>query len=500
MSLSNLSGGTRTLGNSVSGLSNATNRVFSDLGVGSGQKAAYWIDQLRPASFRGVGFGVLESQMRFGRKISIHQYPYRDTVWVEDLGRSARRYSFSGFLVGADCIAQREKLLKACEEAAAIEGGELVHPTLGRIKVSLAEEVTCTERWDRGRMFEIGFSFIEQGERKFPSSDLSTKDAVGAAADAAKSASTKSFLQGAAESIKSGVATALKATSLVQGWAAKAQGLVNDATNLHHYVQSLRGDFGRLFGHGTVRSSGAATPVQAMLAQGAVARTKVAVASTAVAQSGVALQRAAGPAVSEPVATASMTSFAQAVHALPAAMAAVAPTPADGLRLLAQLRRAATVPAPTAGIVPQPYPAAAPTAVQALQLIEVSTSSLLRRACAIAQVQLAAQYQPSSREDAQSVQALVLADLDEEIVVAGDRGEDESFNTLRTLRSAMVQDMAARSESLAAIVTVQLAGPLPAPAIAQRIYRDAGRSDELITAADPVHPAFMPRNFSALAR
>ena len=30
--------------------------------------------------------------------VAVHEYPYRDTVWVEDLGRSARKFTLRGFL------------------------------------------------------------------------------------------------------------------------------------------------------------------------------------------------------------------------------------------------------------------------------------------------------------------------------------------------------------------------------------------------------------------
>ena len=43
-------------------------------------------DTLLPASWRGVPFHGLSGELRFGRRPVVHEYPFRDSVWVEDLG------------------------------------------------------------------------------------------------------------------------------------------------------------------------------------------------------------------------------------------------------------------------------------------------------------------------------------------------------------------------------------------------------------------------------
>lgn len=490
----------QAIGNSLSGLANSTNRLLSDVGAGLGNTPSNWREMLRPGSFRGVPFGVFESQLQFGRKVSVHEYPFRNTVWVEDLGRSARRISFAGFLVGDDCIAQRDKLIKACEEAAAAEGSELVHPSLGRLKVSLAGEVTSIERWDRGRVFEIGFAFIEQGERQFPSTQQSTGDAVDGAVSAATAAVEQSFLQAVAGTLRTGLTAAQQAASFAQGWANAGQRLINDATSLVNYVQSLQGNFGRLFGQGTVRSSSTATSVQGLIAQGALARTSVQGAVARMSSAGAGLAAVSGPTVADASASAALQAFADTVLALPSVMASVAPTPADGIRLVGSLRAAAPAPSTGGANVPAATPGAALTASMATAALSTASSALLRRGCAIAQAQLSSQYQPISRDDAQAVLNFVLASIDAEIAAAGDMGEDSAYNSLRTLRTAVAQDLSSRAASAAALATVTMNAPLPAPVLAQRLYRDATRADELVQEAAPIHPAFMPRVFQALAR
>src|SRR6202012_5838610 len=109
------------------------------------------------------------------------------------------------------------------------------------------------------------------------------------------------------------------------------------------------------------------------------------------------------------------------------------------------------------------------------------------------------QYQPSSADDALALRSAICALLDAEIQIAGNEGADLTFNALRALRTAVVRDLTQRGSGLAPLATVTSASVVPAPVIAQRIYRDSARTDELVIEANPIHPAFMPASFTALA-
>jgi prophage DNA circulation protein len=130
-----------------------------------------WQEQLLPASFRGVPFVVLDTNLRGGRRVVEHSYPFRDVPWAEDLGRSARRISFDGFVVGDDAGAQRDALATACEQKGP---GPLVHPTKGFIQVA-CQEFETEERWDKGRVIKFRFVFVEAGELLFPGTNTDTQ-------------------------------------------------------------------------------------------------------------------------------------------------------------------------------------------------------------------------------------------------------------------------------------------------------------------------------------
>ncbi|MCV5934699.1 multidrug DMT transporter permease, partial [Escherichia coli] len=47
------------------------------------------------------------------------------------------------------------------------------------------------------------------------------------------------------------------------------------------------------------------------------------------------------------------------------------------------------------------------------------------------------------------------------------------------------------------VMKVTSRSPQPSLALANRLYQDAARADELVQAVSPVHPAFMPLSFTA---
>ena len=91
------------------------------------------------------------------------------------------------------------------------------------------------------------------------------------------------------------------------------------------------------------------------------------------------------------------------------------------------------------------------------------------------------------------------APIEQVIDTSGESGEDAVLQSFRVLRKTVVDNLGAQGASLPRLITVNLPSAMPAVVIAQRLYRDANRADELVTEADPIHPWFMPAKFQALA-
>lgn len=153
-----------------------------------------WREQLRPASFRGVEFEVESNDGSFGRRIAVHEYPFRDLPYVEDLGRKAREIRIEAILLGDDYMAARDALIGAVEE----EGpGKLVHPSLGELTVSILDGgMTVRESTLEGGMCRISFSCIESGEARFPASSAATQVLVQQQATVANAISANAFADG----------------------------------------------------------------------------------------------------------------------------------------------------------------------------------------------------------------------------------------------------------------------------------------------------------------
>jgi prophage DNA circulation protein len=111
---------------------------------------AGFMGQLQTASFRGVPFKVIQARVKKGRRWAIHEYPYVDGGWPEDMGRSPRTYAFSGYLIG-DLAPVMQLLL---DNAIETKGpGLLIHPTIGAVKVGLLSSATAMHR-DHMRVIE----------------------------------------------------------------------------------------------------------------------------------------------------------------------------------------------------------------------------------------------------------------------------------------------------------------------------------------------------------
>jgi prophage DNA circulation protein len=91
-------------------------------------------ENIRQASFRGVPFGVLDASDSRGRNIVIHEFPLRDKIFVEDLGRAKRTINLTAFILNPDYESKRDALIEALEEPGP---GTLVHPWLGSFSVNL---------------------------------------------------------------------------------------------------------------------------------------------------------------------------------------------------------------------------------------------------------------------------------------------------------------------------------------------------------------------------
>ncbi|KWR88764.1 DNA circularization protein [Cupriavidus sp. IDO] len=467
-------------------------KAASDLAKLFGGGSDYW-KRLRQASYNGVPFAVLSESGSFGRRSVVHEYPNKETrPWVEDLGKQTGVFRLTGFLVenslvygGGSVFDQRERLNReivgfANGKTSAPGLGTLIHPNWGAVKVNCMEAEFGTS-WDRGRVVEVRFVFVLGGDRLYPQAQKPTASAVASAASAVNAASLLSFVKRIASAVVAGAQVIQSAVSTVIGWYQAVTTLIHDVKRFWNSISTLAGNFGRLFGGGNTGYAGAnkkaasTATVSSLISADTVNRA-------AVATAGSALTAAAANVGTD------QATFAGAAQGVVTALAASAASPADAIRLLSSLMMYS----PTA-VVGASQVALAQTTMQNC------CADLFRRAT-VAQIAVSASvYQPTSADDASSTRDSITALLDNEITIAANQGEDGVYTALRTLRQSVVADLDARGSGLAAIAVFSFGNTLPALTLANRLYRDATRSDELVAQAAPIHPAFVPTSFKALS-
>ncbi len=149
-----------------------------------------------PASFRDVIFHVENGGRSSGRRIVTHEYPKRNDPYAEDMGRSVRRFSFSGYLVYRprkifetnpllyDYVVQRKRLYDALEED---DVGTLIHPVFASGGMqAMCERYTMTESRERGGYTQFEMQFVEAGKASnVIGTSINTAGMVNSTADAA---------------------------------------------------------------------------------------------------------------------------------------------------------------------------------------------------------------------------------------------------------------------------------------------------------------------------
>jgi hypothetical protein len=158
-------------------------------------KIASTIDSLlngiREASFRGVPFGVLDASDSRGRNVVIHEFPQKDQIYVEDMGRAQRKISLTAFQVGPDYASKRDALIAALEEPGP---GTLVHPWLGSFYVNLISQATITHSGGTVGYCEFKLEFVEADEAPlYPSLSLFWPDLAFAEGLLARAATALEF-------------------------------------------------------------------------------------------------------------------------------------------------------------------------------------------------------------------------------------------------------------------------------------------------------------------
>ena len=445
-----------------------------------------WQSQLRASSFRGVPFAVVAEEGSHGRRQAVHEYPWRDTAWIEDIGRATRRFIIRGFLIqnsqvygGGDAITQRQSLIAACE---AKESGTLIHPTLGELTVSIPENgLRISGSTENGRVFEFTLMAIESGLKVFAVTDSTTAgDTVNTnylKLVSTTVASTLARIKGEIRGVTQAINT-IKGT--VTFWTNMVDSTISEVTNLSNVLNSTFGNtqYGR-YSKGPVGGSSSAVSGNTPTAD--VEDTQ-ALADQVTAQS-VMDRKNITDTVDHLNNSTNPDDFVQGVADVVNAILDSAGSVNDRISALEKLANA----------ISTEYQQS-----DSSKAISATMNTLIVVLCTGAMTRAAADASPTSRDEAEAITQRGSVQLDKALVLAGDRAEDGMYGSLLAIRSSFLATMSDRASGLSELIQVTMAQPLPALTLANRLYQDAARADELVQEARVPHPAFMPVTMKVL--
>ena len=400
-----------------------------------------WRDNYRAASFRGVAFYVESADSTHGRRQAVHEHAQRDVPYTEDLGRKAREFSVSGYLIGAEYHTQRDELIKACETAGP---GVLVHPYRGEMTVT-CRGLGVSESSGEGGMCLVKLTFLESGEASYPSAKVDTANAISAKGNAVTASAEKGFVEDfvttgfpayVSESAATGLADLgefMAAPGLSFGgdlqaasdFYLQAKGLSSDAASLVQQPLKMVGRITGLFG--SIRS---------------------AFGSNAFGMLTSLFDRSSSSYTGS---TATPSRQQQATNYV---------------AMNALVRQVAVAEAAKAAVVTQTS-VTSPSGITQISTAPTTYDS----------------YQAAIKVREELVERI---DAESEATP-----KDEVYVTLSDLRTSVVQAVPDPEQDLARIVQYAPKETLPSLLVAYQIYGDAGRADEISTRNGPPHPGFL---------
>jgi prophage DNA circulation protein len=382
-----------------------------------------------------------------------------------------KQFTFRGFICGPLAMVQHNALLLAMDKPGI---GTLTHPTLG-IFQGVVTAFSSHYSKEAGGVYELDITFTQSVEPVFPGAtgnwlskiNLGSLNVFSAASALASiNLGAAGALLGTAMSVGGIALSVISALpAIISTWAAVSTQVVRDAKSIASSVTGLGAAFGPYAAGSGQQAPATATPasLQATAAVSRAAATQALDAATEAARTGI-------PA-----------DITAAVCAAPAAVRAAIPEPTDQIRAL--LTMAQVKPVITAATDPVGLVLAAVQRAGADLCLYATLAELARAAAA---------YNFTSYNQAAAISSQVAAAISAGIVRAGDSGADEVCQALRVLRADVVAYLADIGAVLAPLQTVTFRAPLPALTVAQRLYRDGSRSDELIRNATPWHPMALP--------
>lgn len=401
-----------------------------------------WTKTLWRTSYKGAAFWVETDTEGGARRIVIHEFPMRDTPYLEDLGERYRDYTVTAYVASDRADTEAAALMATCAQRGP---GVMVLPTIGPVLVRCLEFSRTHER-DRLGFIAHELRFVREG-------------ASGALASVA-SLVNMIFIQ--AEAAASVVAEAFAAAAFIKS----VPDYVSEALQF--------GTENALATMEVIRTSYVNDPAVSSAQRDAIQLAYAALPEIMTNEDQVALQT-----VGKSVVDISM--------ALVESM-----DPATALSVMAEI----LIDTPVVVNVSAPVTSIWHNEVRANAQ---SASTLLRIAALTAYCEAIAKIKLTDRQSAITLRANVSTYFDQQLEALPSEAYDLFFAMTR-MRDATVEYLSRSIIDLAPVVRVTANLGLPSLYWAWRLYKDPTRSTELAERNRVPHPSFMPPTFEALGK
>jgi len=181
-----------------------------------------WRDNLLQGSFRGVPFEIRTSDAGFGRNNILHNFPFQDEPYLEDLGEDTPDYQVEGYIIQRpendfDYFTNRDELITAMRTKG---DGLLIHPFYGELIVGVLGKARFSEViTPEGGIVRFNVNFVISGRKVLPGTVVSAEPAIDAVVGTSKESAEIDFLSNcdtedepgfSLESLASNISTGIK--------------------------------------------------------------------------------------------------------------------------------------------------------------------------------------------------------------------------------------------------------------------------------------------------
>lgn len=207
-----------------------------------------WLDQLQPASWRGVPVHIDSVRVTGGPQVVVREYPFSDLPTFHTLGLKGERFQLNLYVYGKDYLDQSDRLLEALNQSGP---GTLTHPW-GSVEVVLESGWEFELRADKLGRVRFTCTFVRAEERRYPRVTINRRAGAAEAIAVSRQASVDSFArqfsidkqpgwvqQSAKESVEQALQSFTQGVDGFEADSAQALSVLDDASGIQNHLDQL---------------------------------------------------------------------------------------------------------------------------------------------------------------------------------------------------------------------------------------------------------------------